>query len=371
MPDQPTYLTEAILTIQHEVQLALDYIETVTSQETSQLGAALSLITVDNLRIRIPIVLEVEQETHPLEPEKEPLIPGKRLSADELARFKSRLQLRQGLLLKEQKERLGSFAKIRVTSLPSVTATPSTGETTPSAQPLTGEIEMNFVRVPRELEQAVPLSATGAGGVVGTPVPYLVGLTIEETTAQLGAAGWRFEPHAASGEEIAASPEERRGRVLRQDPPAGQLVDKASVTLHFWIALSNLPVTEIDGVGDILGKRLADMGIATVGQLSLAKASEIATPMRMNQPRIQKFIDMATLMSRLVIIGLRDEVVELLVKGAGIHSIEELASASPSQLYESCREAISAAKVQTPRGFTFTRDDVAGWVKTARNYSGR
>ena len=373
MPDQPTYLTEAILTIQHEVQLALDYIETVASQDISQLGAALSLITIDNLRIRIPIVLEMEQETHPVEPEKEPPIPGKRLSADELARFKSQLQLRQGLLLKEQKGRLGSFAKIRVTSLaPAIPTTPSTGETTPPAQPLTGEIEMNFVRVPRELEQLAPPSATtGVSGGGKTPVPYLVGLTLDETTAQLEASGWRFEPHAASEEEIASAPKERRGRVLRQDPPAEQLVDKASVTFHFWVALSTLPVTEIDGIGDILGKRLADLGIATIGQLSLVKASEIAAPMRISQPRIQRFIDMAALMSRLVILGLKDEVVELLVKGAGIHSIEELASASPTQLYEACREAISTALVRTPRGFTFTRDDVTGWINTARNYTGR
>ena len=373
MPDQPTYLTETILTIQHEVQLALDYIETVTSQEASQLGAALSLVTIDTLRVRIPIVLEMEQAVRPMGPEQEQPAPGTRLSVDELAQFKSQLQSRQGLLLKEQKGRLGSFAKVRVTSPTSaVSATPSTGGATPSVQPLIGEIEMNFVRVPRELEKAAPPSvAASVGGAGGTPVPDLVGLTLDETTAQLKAVGWSFVPHAASDEEIMTAPRELRGRVLRQDPPAEQLVDKASVTLHFWVALSNLPVTEIDGIGEKLGKRLAELDIATAGQLSLSKAADIASSLRMNQQRVQGFIDMAALMSRLIILGLKDEVVELVVKGAGIHSIEELASANPAQLYDAFREAISAARVRVPRGFVFTRDDVAGWINAARDYLGR
>jgi hypothetical protein len=67
---------------------------------------------------------------------------------------------------------------------------------------------------------------------------------------------------------------------------------------------------------------------------------------------------MAGLMSRLAVSGFKDEVVELLVKGASIHSMEQLADVDPKELLRICKEAVASGKVQVPRGFSFTAGDV-------------
>jgi len=79
---------------------------------------------------------------------------------------------------------------------------------------------------------------------------------------------------------------------------------------------------------------------------------------------------MANLMSRLAVLGFRDEVVELLVKGAGIRSMEQLAQAEPEGLYHVCQEAVSAGKVRVPREFSFTEANVQNWINTAGKYMG-
>jgi len=65
------------------------------------------------------------------------------------------------------------------------------------------------------------------------------------------------ELHAAKSEEVASLGEESRGRVLRQQPEPAQPVDKANTTVSLWIDLGNIPVSEIDGIGDKLGEKLS------------------------------------------------------------------------------------------------------------------
>ncbi|MFC2015289.1 hypothetical protein ACFLUP_04815 [Chloroflexota bacterium] len=174
MPEQPTNLTEAILTIQHELQTALDYIETVVSQEPSQLGAAPSLITVDSLRIRIPVVLQVEQETHSIPAEEAfPALTGLALSREELTQLKARLLSRQGMLIKREQGQLGRFAKIRLTSL----AYPSTDEGAVGTE-LVGNIELTFTRIPRTLESTeTTVIDTDENNTEGNLVPNITGRT--------------------------------------------------------------------------------------------------------------------------------------------------------------------------------------------------
>ncbi len=209
--------------------------------------------------------------------------------------------------------------------------------------------------------------STGRGNIV----PVLVDRTLDEAAALLKSGGWQFESHAASSEEIAAAGKESRGRVLRQQPPAAQSVDKTKTTVHLWVDLGNIPVKEIDGIGDKLGDSLSKIGIISVGELSLASVPQVASSLRISETRAQGFVDMASLMSRLALVGFRDEVVELLVKGANIRSIEQLADADPTELYRVCQDAIASGKVLVPRGFSFTADDVEGWIKAAGSYLGK
>jgi hypothetical protein len=364
MSDDSTYLTEAILIIQNELQTALDYIETVASQETSQLGAAPSLITVENLRVRIPFVFQVEKETHPVTPEEEPAsTPWLSLSKEEIARLKSRLLSRKGMLIETEPGQLGRFAKIRLTS---ITYPPPADE--PAAADMVGNIELTFTRVPRTLEPVNPVTpAPEVELPEGNPVPNIIGNTLDEATGLLTKANWRFEAHAASKEQIAQTTGLGYGRVLIQKPEAGVRVDKAATTVHFWVALSNLPVNIIDGIGKKLSGRLNEIGISTVGHLSIAQAKQVAQVLQVKESRASEFIDMAVFISHLAIAGLKDEVAELLVKGAQIRTISELTASDPTQLYEILRDSIDRKQVQLPGDFSLTPEDVAGWIKTARS----
>ena len=361
MSDQTTYLTETILTIQHELQTALDYIETVVSQEPSQVGAAPSLVTVDNLRVRIPFFLKVEQETRPIPTEEPSRVTRLTLSKEDLTQLKERLLSRTGLLVGLEPNRLGRFAKIRV-----VSPTPPPGEV-PSEAELVGQIELTFVRVPRELEvEGHEVPAPEEAPPEGIPVPNIVGRTFEEATGLLTSNNLRFESYAASEEQVAQAPESARGRVLLQEPAAGELVDKTTVVVRFWVALSNLPVQAIDGIGEKLSGRLIEIGVATVGQLSLTSVEKVAQVLQISKSRAREFINMATFMSRLAIAGLKDEVVELLVKGARIQTMEELAAKDPAELYKAFEETIRLERVRVPREFSFTIEDVAYWIEIAK-----
>ena len=232
-------------------------------------------------------------------------------------------------------------------------------------------IRITFVSSIGEIKaepQPVPTGdSTGRGNIV----PFLLGRTLDEAAVLLKSGKWQFEPHAASSEEIKTAGKESRGRVLRQQPQAGQSVDKAKTTVHLWVDLGNIPVKEIDGIGGKLGDSLSEISITSVGELSLASVPQVASALRISETRAQGFVDMASLMSRLAILSFKDEVVELLVKGANIRSIDQLVDADPTELYRVCQDVIASGKVLVPRGFSFTADDVKGWIKAAGSYLGK
>jgi hypothetical protein len=232
-------------------------------------------------------------------------------------------------------------------------------------------IRINFVSSIGEIKPQPMPSAADASTVGGTIVPVLVGRTLDEATKLLKSGGWQFEPHAAAAKEIEVAVKENRGRTLRQQPSAGQAVDKTKTTIHIWVDLGNFPVRDLDGIGLKHGNSLSAIGVTTVGELSLASATQIASALNVSETRAQAFLDMAGLMARLAVLGFKDEVVELLVKGAGIRSIEQLSEADPKELYRVCQEKAASGKVQVPRGFSFTSSEVKGWIKTANSYLGK
>jgi hypothetical protein len=234
---------------------------------------------------------------------------------------------------------------------------------------LLSTIRMTFVSSVGEMTPQ-PVPATGSTDNKNV-VPPLVGRTLDEAVAILKSGGWEFESHAANSEEIAAAGKENRGRVIQQQPPAGQSVDKTKTIVYISADLGNTPVREIDGIGIKLGDNLSKIGIATVGEMSLASVTQVASGLRISETRARSLVDMASLMSRLAILGFKDEVVELLVKGAGIRSMEQLVDADPAELYQVCKEAIASGKVRVPRGFSFTASEVKGWIKTAKTYLGK
>jgi predicted flap endonuclease-1-like 5' DNA nuclease len=197
-------------------------------------------------------------------------------------------------------------------------------------------------------------------------VPDLAGLTVDAAIARLKAGQWKYVANAAGSEEIAAAGEGLQGKVMRQKPVAAATVDPEKETVQFWVNLGSIPVQVIDGIGNKLGSNLSKLGIRSIGDLSLSNVDELSSMLKMDKTRAQDFINMAGLMARLTVLGLQDEVVELLVKGVGIQSMNQLAAAKPAELYKQCRAAADSAKIRSPKSFTFTADDVAEWVNAAQ-----
>jgi hypothetical protein len=234
---------------------------------------------------------------------------------------------------------------------------------------LLSTIRISFVSSIGEIKPQPEAPVSSVPG--GDAVPTLMGLTLDEAAKVLRSAGWQYEAHAANSDEIASADKESHGRIIRQQPLAGQTLDKTRTTLHFWVNLGSIPVNEIDGIGIKLGDSLSKIGITNIGELSLASTAQVASALRISESRTQAFLDMAGLMSRLVVLGFKDEVVELLVCGAGIRSIDQLADAEPKELYRICKEAITSGKVRVPGEFSLTAEDIRGWIKAAKTYPGK
>lgn len=198
-------------------------------------------------------------------------------------------------------------------------------------------------------------------------IPDLTGLTLDKAAACLKAGKWKFQTHAAPRAEAAKAGIETHGKVLRQEPLATSPGDKTTETVHFWVNLGSVPVKMIDGIGEKMELSLSKIGIRSVGELSLANVDELSSSLHLNTARTQDLVDMAGLMANLTVLGLKDEVVELLVKGVRIPSLKKLAAANPKELYQTCLKAISSKKIQTPRKFSFTQEHVAAWVQAAKD----
>ena len=195
-------------------------------------------------------------------------------------------------------------------------------------------------------------------------VPDLTDLTLKEATDRLKANKWKFVAHAANREEIALAGETTHGKVIRQQPEP--LEESDTDTIHFWVNLGSVSVQTIDGIGEKMASKLSKAGIRSIGDLSLANVSELSSFLRIDEQRTRDFINMASMMSRLVVFGLKDEIVELLVKGANIYSIEDLAQADPIELYKACSEILTKGKIMTPKEFSFTQKDVEEWISVAK-----
>ncbi len=73
MSTTKNYLTETILSIHNEVQSALDYISTKAAEEGTELGKSTAILSIQNLRIKIPMKISLETRQDQLENSQKPL----------------------------------------------------------------------------------------------------------------------------------------------------------------------------------------------------------------------------------------------------------------------------------------------------------
>lgn len=139
------FLTETIIAIHNDIQSAIDYISEVAAKKGTELGKSSVVMGIERLRIKVPIQIGMESNLKKVEEHPEVLTPTD---------IKRNLMARKGFLIdRGEPGKLGSFTKVRVMSL-SKTAPPveeKETETADTGEVATGEIEITFVPLKREL----------------------------------------------------------------------------------------------------------------------------------------------------------------------------------------------------------------------------
>ncbi len=140
-----SYLTEAILAIHNEVQSALDYISTVANAEGTDLGKSTALLSIENLRVKVPIKISLEAGKKKLEP-----LPSTPLTADQV---RQALPKRTGFVIeRDLPKNFSVYSKVRVAFNPqeaAATKTPAEGGAAATSEEGWGEIEITFAPIKR------------------------------------------------------------------------------------------------------------------------------------------------------------------------------------------------------------------------------
>jgi len=141
-----SYLTEAILSIHNEVQSALDYISTVANTEGTELGKSSALLSIENLRVKIPIKISIEAGKKKL-PET---VTGE-LSTDEIR--KALIQRTGFVIERDLPKNFSIYSKVRVAFKPEDIPTKAPAADEATAAPVEsgwGEIEITFAPIKRQ-----------------------------------------------------------------------------------------------------------------------------------------------------------------------------------------------------------------------------
>ena len=148
-----SYLTEAILSIHNEIQSALDYITSVASTEGTDLGKSTALLSIEHLRVKLPIKISIEADKRKLAP-----LPTTPLTETQIRKA---LTTRTGFVIERDLPKNFSItSKVRVAFNPqeeaaAITKTPTTAtdasgaQTKQAAEAGWGEIEISFAPIKR------------------------------------------------------------------------------------------------------------------------------------------------------------------------------------------------------------------------------
>jgi hypothetical protein len=142
------YLTEAILSIHNEVQSALDYISNVAAQEGTELGKSTALLSIENLRIKVPIKFSLETGQKKLAaPTTRTLTTGE---------IQAALTKRTGFIIeRDLPKNFSVYSKIKVAFKPQDITTAAktkpaeSGEAADTSEAW-GEIEITFAPIKRQ-----------------------------------------------------------------------------------------------------------------------------------------------------------------------------------------------------------------------------
>ncbi|MDR2203549.1 MAG: hypothetical protein LBE76_04515 [Nitrososphaerota archaeon] len=139
-----TYLTETILTIHNEVQSALDRINTTALSKGTELGKSTTSLSVQNLRVKVPLKLSLEVSEVPKSSSTTPITAKNIVGLN-----------RKGLVINTQNQ-LQNVTKLKVALTSATTLTTKTANTTTKTantetpKEAWGEIEITFSPIKRQ-----------------------------------------------------------------------------------------------------------------------------------------------------------------------------------------------------------------------------
>jgi adhesin HecA-like repeat protein len=146
------YLTETILSIHNEVQSALDYISTKATEDGTEFGKSTAILSIQNLRIKIPVKVSLETSQNQLETNQN----QSEISVASLSLKQATLLQRRGLVIEQDTTQMKALSsKIVVNLEPNETlkTNQTTAQNTPSAEAPReewGEIEITFSPIKRQ-----------------------------------------------------------------------------------------------------------------------------------------------------------------------------------------------------------------------------
>ncbi|VUT27912.1 MAG: PASTA domain protein [Candidatus Syntrophoarchaeum sp. GoM_oil] len=122
-------------------------------------------------------------------------------------------------------------------------------------------------------------------------------------------------------------------------------------------------VREIEGIGNVYSARLEKSDIKTLNKLASSPSSKIAEATGVSEKMAETWKAMATIHDE----DMGRNGAELLVKSGDIRSVDDLKKADTEELYGKLDRAIKLHKVRVPLEFTLKKEDVARWVKKAKD----
>ena len=132
-----SYLTELILSIQNEVQTAVDYIGLASARTGTELGRNDAILQIESLRVKLPFQIEIESKN---------LNIGAQTIVPELAtaeQLRKMLSTRKGFMLDLSGAGVkANFTKVKVGLQPN--------QANDSAEDLRGELEIVFSPLQRK-----------------------------------------------------------------------------------------------------------------------------------------------------------------------------------------------------------------------------
>ena len=240
-----------------------------------------------------------------------------------------------------------------------------TYESTDRIQPglVLGQMPSAFSLAAPESPVDITISEPAESSGGGVKVPNLVGLPLEEAKEVLKSLGLVLGK--VSKRKSTSPPDTVISQSIKVDEGVEPetAIDLVLAEKEKKKRKKTVGVREIEGIGNVYSARLEKSNIKTLNKLASSPSSKIAEATGVSEKMAETWKAMAVIHDE----DMGRNGAELLVKSGDIRSVDDLKKADPEELYGKLDRAIKLHKVRVPLEFTLKKEDVARWVKKAKD----